>query len=62
MPMSEGKGPIVSIENLSIGFRVDSTNREARMILCLTSIFCRTVLYELLDVVPQVCPICAIRS
>ena len=38
-PMSEDKGPIVSIEILSVGFRVERTNRDARMILCLVSIF-----------------------
>ena len=38
-PMSEGKGSIVSIEVLSIDFRVDSTNRDACMVLCLVSIY-----------------------
>ena len=33
MPISEGKGPIVSIEINSIGFRVDTTNREARIVV-----------------------------
>ena len=47
--MSEGRGPIVSMDIRSIGFRVDSTKREARMFLCLA---CRTALYELPDVVP----------
>jgi len=38
-PTSEGERPIVSLEILSIGFRVDRTNRDARMILCLVFIF-----------------------
>ena len=38
-PISKGKGPIVSIEIRVIGFNVESTNREARIVLCLASIF-----------------------
>ena len=37
--MSDGKVPIVSIDIRSIGLRVDSTKREAHMVLCLSSIF-----------------------
>ena len=36
--MSEGRGPIVSMDILTIGLRVDSTKRDARMVLCLVSI------------------------
>ena len=64
MPMSEVKGlllPIVSIEILSISFRVDSTNREARMVLMCPSFGMWTTLYELPDVVLQVWPTCATR-
>jgi hypothetical protein len=38
IPMS-GKGSVLSMEILSKGFRVDSTNREAGMDLCLAFIF-----------------------
>ena len=34
-PMSNGKGPIVSMEILSVDFRVDSRNRDARMFWCM---------------------------
>ena len=50
-PMSEGKGPIVSIEILSFGFRVEFTNRDARMVLCLVPFLaCGTALYKLSNV------------
>ena len=55
MTMSDGRGPIVSMEIRSIGLRVDSTKRDARMVLCLAAIFWHVfwaALYELLDVVP----------
>ena len=39
MPMSDGRGPIVLMKIRSIGLRVDSTQRDARMFLCLASIF-----------------------
>ena len=50
-PMSEGKGPIVSIEILSIGFRVASTNRDARMVYAWCPFFGMwTALYKLPNV------------
>jgi len=41
MPMSEGRGPIESMDIRSIGFRVAGIKLEARMVLCLASIFWR---------------------
>ena len=40
-PISKGKGSIVSIEMRVIGFSVESTNRDARIVLCRASIFGR---------------------
>ena len=40
-PISKGKGSIVSIEMRVIGFSVESTNRDACIVLCRASIFGR---------------------